>query len=1064
MVRASRRRSATFALIAALLIPILPSALVASAAAASPDVVISQVYGGGGNSGATFTHDFVELYNRGSEPVSVDGFSVQYASATGTGSFGANSGQLTELPDVTLAPGQYLLIQEASNAAVGSPLPAPEVTDATPISMAAGAGKVALVTGDAGLGCNGSSTPCSADQLARIVDLVGYGNANFFEGTGAAPTLSATLAAFRDDGGATDTDDNAADFTAGTPNPRTSAPDEDDAPTVASTTPADGATNVPVTTSTISVTFSEEVELAADAITLDCAPEDTPVGVVDTSNPGTTFTMELIADLPDGATCSVTVDADKVADTDADDPPDTMAEDYVFEFSTESEDACAAAFTHIYDIQGSSTAAAITGNVTTQGVVVGDFQGTTGLSGFYLQDATGDDDATTSDGIFVYTGNENSVDEGDLVRVTATARERFNQTALTGGANNTPVPAANIVPCGTGTVDPTDVELPFASPTAPERYEGMLVRLSQDLVISEYFNYERFGELVLALPLDGETRPFTPTLLEEPGPDAQARALANVLSRITLDDGLSVQNPATVRHPNGDPFSLDNRFRGGDIVTNTVGVMGYDFDLYRIQPTAPAEHTSVNPRPEAPADVGGRLKVAAMNTLNFFITGDPLDDGTGNNDNPADNICGPQPPNHDCRGWDVSQPAEFDRQRDKLIAALADLDADVIGLNELENTVDVDPLGDPELGIAAGLNDVFGAGTYASIDTGVIGTDAIRVGLIYRPAAVMPVGDFAVLDSTVDPRFDTSFNRPALAQTFEEKATGARFTVVVNHLKSKGSDCNAVGDPDIGDGQGNCNLTRLAAAEALVDWIATDPTDSGDRDYLIVGDLNSYAMEDPIDAILAGADDEADTIDDFTNLVAEFGGPYAYSYVFDGQAGYLDHALSSATLTPQVTGVTEWHINADEPDLLDYDTSFKPPAQEAIYEPNVYRASDHDPVVVGLDLLDFGFEGYLAPVANPPSVNSVNAGSTVPIRFRLDGTTASDVLFATPTITRISCTTGAELGDPVAATGLGGLAVDASIGEYKIEWKTPKLLAGTCQRFELTLDDGTYRTALFHFR
>jgi predicted extracellular nuclease len=206
-----------------------------------------------------------------------------------------------------------------------------------------------------------------------------------------------------------------------------------------------------------------------------------------------------------------------------------------------------------------------------------------------------------------------------------------------------------------------------------------------------------------------------------------------------------------------------------------------------------------------------------------------------------------------------------------------------------------------------------------------------------------------VLTSAVDPRFIDTKSRPALAQTFQENATGARFTVVVNHLKSKGSDCNDVGDPDLGDGQGNCSQTRKAAAQAIVDWLATDPTGSGDPDFLIVGDLNSYAQEESISAIKAGPDDLAGTADDYTNLVNQFVGTYAYSYVFDGQAGYLDHALSSASLTGQVTGVTEWHINADEPDVLDYDTSFKPPAQEALYEVNAFRTSDHDPILVGLD-------------------------------------------------------------------------------------------------------------------
>jgi Ca2+-binding RTX toxin-like protein len=155
----------------------------------------------------------------------------------------------------------------------------------------------------------------------------------------------------------------------------------------------------------------------------------------------------------------------------------------------------------------------------------------------------------------------------------------------------------------------------------------------------------------------------------------------------------------------------------------------------------------------------------------------------------------------------------------------------------------------------------------------------------------------------------------------------------------------------MGDGQGNCSGTRTLAAQALVDWLATDPTGSGDPDFLIMGDLNSYAQEDPIDAIKAGSDDTAGTSDDYTNLISAFQDPYAYSYTFDGQAGYLDHALANASIFPQITGAADWHINSDESDVLDYDTTFKPPAQEAIYEPNGYRSSDHDPVIVGLDLL-----------------------------------------------------------------------------------------------------------------
>ena len=194
-----------------------------------------------------------------------------------------------------------------------------------------------------------------------------------------------------------------------------------------------------------------------------------------------------------------------------------------------------------------------------------------------------------------------------------------------------------------------------------------------------------------------------------------------------------------------------------------------------------------NPRTAAPASVGGTLKVASFNVLNYF-NGDGLGGGF------------PTP-----RGADSA--SEFTRQRDKTIEAILTMDADVIGLMEIEN----DGFG-AESAIADlvnSLNAVAGAGTYAYIDPGVpaIGADAIAVGFIYKPATVTPIGASAILDSSVDPQFNDDKNRPALAQTFQENATGGRFTAVVNHLKSKGSSCDSIGDPNLNDGQGNCNLT-----------------------------------------------------------------------------------------------------------------------------------------------------------------------------------------------------------------------------------------------------------------
>jgi len=598
--------------------------------------------------------------------------------------------------------------------------------------------------------------------------------------------------------------------------------------------------------------------------------------------------------------------------------------------------SCADPATLIHDVQGPGATSPMAGSVVVvEGVVVGDFQNNGAaddgdLNGFHVQEEDADADSSdeTSEGIFAFAPGAADVQVGNVVRI------RAEVTEFTSGASSMTELSdlLDLAVCGVAPLPtPATATFPLDERSDLERFEGMRTVFPQDLVISEYFNYDRFGEMVLGLPFDGQDRHPTPTAVVEPGPPAVALMEEILLRRITLDDGQSVQNPAFNRHPNGAEFTLQNRFRGGDTVTNTIGVIDESFGLYRIQPTAGADYAATNPRPEAPEDVGGDVTVSSFNVLNYFLT---LDLGP--------DICGPDQ-NMECRGADDAE--ELERQRTKILAALSDIDADVFGLIEMENTTGVEPLAD----LVAGLNDMSGAGTYDYIDTGTIGTDAIRVGFIYKPGTVSPLGDYAILDTSVDPRFLDDLNRPVLAQTFEDTGGGV-FTVAVNHLKSKGSDCNDVGDPDLGDGQGNCNQTRRQAAEALVDWLATDPTDSGDGDFLIIGDLNSYDKEDPIDAILEGADDVLGNRDDYTDLILRFEGEFAYSFVFDGLVGYLDHALSTGTLMRQVTGATEWHINADEPDLLDYDTTFKSPPQDALYEPNAFRSSDHDPVIVGLDL------------------------------------------------------------------------------------------------------------------
>jgi len=189
-------------LVALLLLP-------ATASASPSSVVISQVYGGGGNSGATFQNDFVELFNGGAAPADVSGWTVQYTTAAGT------SWQTTPLTG-TIAAGHSFLVQLASSATVGAPLPAPDATGTT--NLAATSGKIALVRSGTALTCGAAAGSCSSDP--SVEDFVGYGSASDFEGSGSAPAGSAVLSAQRAGAGCTDSGDNAADFAAATPQPR----------------------------------------------------------------------------------------------------------------------------------------------------------------------------------------------------------------------------------------------------------------------------------------------------------------------------------------------------------------------------------------------------------------------------------------------------------------------------------------------------------------------------------------------------------------------------------------------------------------------------------------------------------------------------------------------------------------------------------------------------------------------------------------------------------------------------------------------------------------------------
>ncbi len=976
---------------------------VATSVVISTDVKISQVYGGGGNAGADYQNDFIELFNRSAADASVVGWSVQYNSAAGTGTW-----QVTPL-NGSVPAGRHYLIQEAQGNGGTLPLPDPDATGN--IAMSSTSGKVALVA---------STTPLSGacPSSAAILDVVGYGpTASCFEGS-PTPVLSNTTAALRKGDGATDTDNNLADFTIGAPNPRAA---HDSAPRVASTFPASSAAGVP-TWANLTISFSEPVDVTGSWFSIGCATSGAHPATV-SGGPGS-FTLDPTTSFVGGESCTVTISAPNVSDQDTEDPPQNLAVDHVFSFTVAPDIACGDPTTFIHQVQGSGLTSPMANSVVEiQGVVVGAYPGANGFQGLHVQeeDADHDADAATSEGIFIFEPNGGATYAvGDVVRIKGRVIE-FGATEPPGRTLTEITNLNNLVVCASGqTVTPAGVSLPFSSLTFAERYEGMLVDIDQQLSVTETFTLGRFGEVVLS----SGGRLITPTNIVAPGAPAIGMQAENDKNRIVLDDGDNRQNIDPTIYPTGG-LSAENTLRIGDTTDGGRFVLEQRFGTYRLQPTATLPtFEPTNPRPEDPDGVGGTIKVASMNVLNFFTT---LNEGG--------NLCGPSL--LECRGANTA--FELDRQRAKILSALIGLDADVVGLMEIENN-DFEAVKD----LVDGLNDVLGAGTYDFIDTGPIGTDAIKVAFIYQPASAVPVGDYAILDSTVDPRFLDQRNRPALAQTFESTVTGGQATVIVNHLKSKGSACD--GDPDTGDGQGNCNLTRVDAAEALVDWIASDPTDSGDLDAIVIGDLNSYAKEDPI-----GVFEDAG----YENMIQTFLGDEAYSFVFQGQSGYLDHALADATLPAQVTGTTEWHINADEPIVLDYNTDFKSDGHiETLFAPHAYRSSDHDPVLVGADLLAYDFGGFLNP-ASSSGVTSLKAGQTLPVRFSLGGNRGLAVLYGDPAFQRTECSSGAAIGSPITAVASEPFSYSPATDTYKFAWKTQKAWANWCGTLTLVFADGT---------
>lgn len=578
--------------------------------------------------------------------------------------------------------------------------------------------------------------------------------------------------------------------------------------------------------------------------------------------------------------------------------------------------------TYIHDIQGTGSSVTA-GNYTVEGIVTGVYS-TLSPAGFYIQeeDADADNNINTSEGIFVVSNSTVAV--GDKVRVAGEAQENSSfpsyEQAVMKNTTVTVISSNNTLPTATA------ISLPVSNASDYEKYECMLVVFRDTMTVTDNYNLGRYGEINVSA--GGIV--YQPTQLIDPN-DAPASGTTtsgtsnvaavttmlddNALRTILLDDGVGTMT--TLPYVNSD-----NTLRIGSTLDSLVGIMGYAFSVYRIQPVPYAYPTfNYAARPTTVPSVGANanVKVAAFNVLNYFN---------------GDGIGGGFPT---ARG--AHSAVEFTRQRDKIINAIAAIDADVVGLIEIEN--DGTGANSALQDLVNGLNTKMGAGTYSYINDGVSSqtnnTDAIRCAIIYKSAVVMPVGSVMIYPFSV-------YTRPSAAQTFSLVSNGEKFNYIINHFKSKGCSNSAGADLDQMDGQGCYNLKRKQQAGELLDFINNTviPT-SGSGMVVTVGDYNAYFEEDPLDSFRSAGYTVLGTAD-------------KYSYLYFGQLGALDNAIVSDSLRSKVTGYVKWNINSVEPRLLDYNDVIDDGGSDFsnqwgnLYTDVPFSSSDHDPLIIGLEL------------------------------------------------------------------------------------------------------------------
>ncbi|MFL6450843.1 MAG: lamin tail domain-containing protein [Bryobacteraceae bacterium] len=862
----------------------------AALASAQAQVVISQIYGGGGNIGATLRNDFIELFNSGSTTVDLSGWTVQYASSTGT------SWQTTPLSG-SLLPGQYYLVQESAGTGGTQNLPTPDATGT--MAMSATAAKVALISSVAAL--NGA---CPTGSSA--VDFVGFGATNCSLGS-PAPTLTNTTANLRGSAGCTNSGENSADFVAGPPNPRNTA-----SPTHLCTggaeitlTPAalaSGTANVPY-----SVTFAAAGGRSPYLYSVTAG--SLPTG----------FVLSPDGMLSGRAATAGTAEFSVTA-TDALGETGTAA----YTLRIDATPTCNPTAT-IAQVQGPGDVSPLNGTtVTIQGIVTG-----TDGSGFFVQMATGDGKAATSDGIYVYTSASRlpaSAKPGNNVCVTGPVNE-YTPSTVPGAATDTEINSpSTVVLIATGNALPPPIVLTHIDPQGAfdqlERYEGMRVQIDSVTVVAptlgsvDETNATSTSSGFFFGVLPGTDRPF-----REPGVQVPDKLPSGSACCITRWDS----NPEVIG-VDGGQLATKLEVATGATVTRLVGPLEFENSVYSVvlDPTSGAAATGGMTAAAVPVSDSAQLTISAFNLEHFYAPG-PADPGTTHATPTA---------------------AAFANRLNKASLAIRNLlhVPDILAVEELQNLATIQAL-------AAKINsDEVNAGqpnpnyrAFLSLGNDISG---INSGFLVKTPKVS-------VNSVVQYGKDTTYGTPARSNAILNDrpplvltATALRdgsdtplpVIVTVNHLRSLLS----LDDPGSGP---TVRAKREAQAEYLANLIQGFQTANPSANIVSIGDYNAYQFSDGyVDTIgvikgnpalqdqvvVAGPRLVSPILTDLidTDLIRP---SQRYSYTFSGNAQAIDHIIVNSNMLSRATSLSYARVDADFPDSLRND----PTRPE--------RVSDHDP-------------------------------------------------------------------------------------------------------------------------